>query len=145
MPGRGTGRKAAVRQVTRNSHSFTFGVPRAFRHALRVVVKDFLVLELAEDERSLIVYPLSAWTAKCSAEQTERRRPHTVRKLVKYGNSQTLALPPAFLSTLRLVERDELLLTMNDERTAFDVRPLKPRAVGPSAPAVVQGIAEVRS
>lgn len=64
------------------------------------------------------------------------------RKLMKQGNSLTVAVPSVFLRNLNLLPGDELLLTFDHEWGGFFVRPETPREFHSIDPSRARAIAE---
>jgi len=65
-----------------------------------------------------------------SVQMGELRR--TRRKLVRNGNSLTVAVPPEFLSWMRLLPGDLLEMTYDPEWDGFFVRAARPHVFRPA-------------
>jgi antitoxin component of MazEF toxin-antitoxin module len=143
--GRGFGRIAAIRRLTKNSGSRTIALPRPFRHALKLQPRDWLYLELQEGADHFTVRPAHVHPPADDSGPPRRGNLIAYRKLTAYGNSLSVPVPTPFQAALNLFVGDELHLMLSDDRQSFTVRPWHKHDVGPTTSSRASGVAEAKA
>lgn len=130
-----TGQRFARRRVTHNRNSLTVILPRPFLYAMQLRRGEVLELRLFVEEYGFRMRALRDVPREDIVAWPDLREDVCQRRLTRYGNGLSVAVPRHFWHALYVFQHDLLELLLADDRLSIWVQPVRPRRTRPAATA----------
>jgi antitoxin component of MazEF toxin-antitoxin module len=126
------GQRFARRRVTRNRNSLTVILPRPFLYAMQLRRGEVLELRLFVEEYGFRMRAVRDVPREDIVAWPDLGENVCQRRLTRYGNGLSVAVPRHFWHALYVFQHDLIELLLADNRLSIWVQPVRPRRTRPA-------------